>query len=201
MLEHLHLGDSNISVYQTAKQGNWCSGDSYFASYQNGFVTCALADGLGSGEEAMHASKLAMQEIEGNPHLELPELVNRCNEKMWGTRGVVLSILRIHIQDKVCEYINIGNITCNFYHPDGRMIRPVPKRGYLSGRKQNLRVQRWPYEKDMVFTMYSDGFPVDPLAKNSFCPNDTPEDIMIRISGLFKGVDDDATVMIGKVNI
>lgn len=198
MIEHLHLGETDISVYQTAKLGNWCSGDSFFGSYQNGFVTCALADGLGSGEEAMHASKLAMHTIEENPDLELLELVDRCNSRMAGTRGVVLSILRIHVSAKLCEYVNIGNITCNFYHPDGSMVRPVPKRGYLSGRKIKLRVQTWPYESGMVFTMFSDGFPADPLAKQSFCTEDTPEQIMDRVSDLFNGVDDDATVMIGK---
>lgn len=201
MIEHLHLGESDISVYQTAKQGNWCSGDSFFASFQKGFITCALADGLGSGEEAMYPSKLAMQIIEENPDLELLELIERCNNQMPGTRGVVLSILRIHISSKICEYVNVGNITCNFYYPDGSVVRPVPKRGYLSGRKMKLRVQTWPYESGMVFSMFSDGFSEDPLAKQSFCFEDTPEAIMSKISDRFDGVDDDATIMIGKAYI
>ncbi|PTL38570.1 phosphoserine phosphatase [Alkalicoccus saliphilus] len=201
MFDHLHLQDADVSIYQTAKQGNWCTGDGYYGVRADGYVLIAVADGLGSGEEAMHASKQAMEVIAEDHSLHLKTLMERCNEKMWGTRGAVLSILRIYIADKTCEYINVGNITCNFYHPDGKMIRPVPQRGYLSGRKQKLRVQTWPYEKGMVFSMYSDGFPQDPLANRVFDYEDTPEEIMDRISSLFEYVDDDATVMIGKAYV
>ncbi|MFC4736526.1 SpoIIE family protein phosphatase [Bacillus daqingensis] len=201
MIEHLHLDDSDISVYHTAKGNNWCSGDSFFGTSRDGTVTCALADGLGSGEEAMHASKLAMEVIESNPDEALERLIQLCNDRMWGTRGVVLSILRIDVQNRRCEYINMGNISCHFYHPDGDMIRPVPKRGYLSGRKVKLRTQSWEYRPGMVFTMYSDGFPQDPLSDRLFSANDTPEAIMDRLSDLFEHVDDDATVMIGKAYV
>ncbi|WP_147804465.1 SpoIIE family protein phosphatase [Alkalicoccus halolimnae] len=201
MFDHLHLEDAEISVFQSAKEGNWCNGDDYYGVKADGYVLIAVADGLGSGEEARTASHKAMEVIEQNHDLGLQSLLERCNEQMWGTRGVVISILRIYIEEKFCEYVNVGNITCNFYHPDGKMIRPVPKRGYLSGRKQKVRVQTWPYKEGMVFSMYSDGFPQDPLANRVFDKSDTPEEIMNRISDLFENVNDDATVMIGKAYV
>ncbi|CAM3921222.1 SpoIIE family protein phosphatase [Alkalicoccus chagannorensis] len=198
MIEHLHLGGSDISIFQTAKSGNWCTGDDYFATNHRGVITCALVDGLGSGEAAMEAAKTATSAVASRVDDELDDIVQACNSQMGGTRGVVLSILRIYPQERKCEYVNVGNINCHVYQKNGEVIHPVPNRGYLSGRRIKPRVERWTMEADMVFSMYSDGFPANPLTYPYFHYEETPENMMNRLVEDFQYLDDDASVMIGK---
>ena len=45
------------------------------------------------------------------------------------------------------------------YHtPTGKLIYPMPVTGYLSGRPQKFRTQRFPYEPNSKFLIHSDGF-------------------------------------------
>ncbi|PRO65891.1 SpoIIE family protein phosphatase [Alkalicoccus urumqiensis] len=199
MMEHLHLGKADVSVFHTAKGGNWCSGDDYFATAENGSITCAMADGLGSGEEAMEAASIAMTLVKEEASLPLEQLFHRINDAMSGTRGAVVSILRIYPEEEQCEYMNVGNITLHLHYPDGNVVRPVPKRGYLSGRPQRPVRQNWEFPKNTYFSMYSDGFAKNPLHRQLFSIHESPEEIMLRISREINHIDDDATFMVGRL--
>lgn len=199
MIEHQQLEKADISVYQVAKKGNWCSGDAFYTVRTNDYILCAVADGLGSGEEAMEAAAIAMNVIKEDHHLNLDTIMDHCNNVLWGTRGVVLTILKIDIHSNIIEYTNVGNIACTFYKPSGDMIRPLPSRGYLSGKRKAFKIQRIPYEKDMIFILYSDGLIFDPMYHTLFTKNETPERIIERVVSLMENSNDDTTILVGKV--
>ncbi|WP_416148594.1 PP2C family serine/threonine-protein phosphatase [Salipaludibacillus sp. HK11] len=200
MMEHQDLKEVDISIYHTAKQGNWCSGDAFYTVRTDSYVLCAVADGLGSGEGAMDASEAAMSVIKSAHDLDTETLMDRCNRVLGGTRGVVITILKFDFRSGIIEYTNVGNISCTFYKPSGEMYRPVPTRGYLSGKKNKYRTQQIPYEKDTIFLVYSDGLIFDPLYHSIFHKFETPRKMIDRLVDLMVDSNDDTTILVGKVN-
>ncbi|QKS70198.1 SpoIIE family protein phosphatase [Paenalkalicoccus suaedae] len=200
MIEHQHLREIDVSIYQTAKNGNWCSGDGYLTLRTDDFVLTAVADGLGSGEEAMHASSTVMKVIEENSEKDLLTLMDLCNNEMFGTRGVVLTILKFHFHERMIEYCNVGNIACVLYRSPGKVVRPLPSRGFLSGRKKKFFIQQFAYEKDMLFLLHSDGFKLLPVHHTLFSGVERPQEVLQKVLLMMDNPDDDTTVLVGKIN-
>ncbi|MBU9723808.1 MULTISPECIES: SpoIIE family protein phosphatase [Bacillaceae] len=201
MFEHQYLNGIKISAYKAAKKGNWCSGDSYFITRTDQYILCAVVDGLGSGEEAMEASTAVIDVIKTDHSRDVSELMEQCNRVLSQTRGAVLAILKINTDDKEVIYSNVGNIGCVFYCKSGQLNRPIPSRGYLSGRKLKIKVQRLPYEEEMAFVMYTDGFSFNPKFHSLFNGIDNPKDTMQQLVDEMEITNDDTTLLVGKIEV
>ena len=199
MIEHLQLDGIEVSTYNVAKKGNWCSGDSYFTYRSKDYFLCAMADGLGSGEKANTASVAAINFIKENHHLDVKTLMSKCNELMWQKRGAVLTIIKLNMDTQEIAYSNIGNISCVFYKPSGELYRPVPSRGYLSGRKQTIRVQNLKFENGMTFILHSDGLNFDPYYHSLFSRMSSPKYLLQELVDIMETSDDDTTIMVGRI--
>ncbi|MFA9556657.1 PP2C family serine/threonine-protein phosphatase [Evansella sp. AB-rgal1] len=199
MIENHHLNGAIVSTYQTAKKGNWCSGDSVFTVSTEEYVLIAVADGLGSGEEALEASSAAIEEIKSHHHLDVSTIMKMCNQVLTSKRGTVLGVLKIYLAEKEMEYCNVGNIGCIFYTPSGKLDRPIPSRGYLSGKKQVFRIQRTSFEKGMTFLLYSDGLKFSPSFHTHFVELSSPEVAISQLTDEMQDTNDDTTIVIGKI--
>ncbi|UCZ53691.1 SpoIIE family protein phosphatase [Bacillus shivajii] len=199
MIEHQKINGIEISTYHVAKKGNWCSGDAYFITRTDDYVICAVADGLGSGEEAMNASEATIEIIKENHDLDLQDLMKKCNEVLWHKRGAVLTILKIDLINEELVYSNVGNIGCIFYTPSGRLNRPVPNRGYMSGKKREFKIQRLNYEKGMGFILFSDGLIFNPQYHKIISRMDSPKYVLEHLIDHMEDSDDDTTILIGKI--
>ncbi|WP_370458040.1 SpoIIE family protein phosphatase [Thalassobacillus sp. CUG 92003] len=147
----------NVSVYQKPKKGNYFCGDSYFYKETDTTFTCALADGLGSGQLAMESSQAVMDTIEQNPKLDLEPLIKKCNDALSGKRGVVLGLLQVDLVNRTYSYSSIGNIGIIMVSDQGKKKRIIPLAGYLAGRPRKFRVIRGEIESGMMFLLFSDG--------------------------------------------
>ncbi|PYZ95467.1 phosphoserine phosphatase [Alteribacter lacisalsi] len=199
MIKHHQLDDMEVTSFHTAKKGNWCSGDAYYISSDDDYVICAVADGLGSGEEAMEASSAVIRCIEEHEDESVEELMARCNNVLLNTRGAVLTIIKLDIPSKEIVYSNIGNIGCIFYPPSGKLVRPIPSRGYMSGRRQKFKSQRIQYEKGTTFILYSDGLRFDPVFHAFMNGMPSTEKAMQQVIDSMTDQSDDTTILIGKV--
>ncbi|WP_096201986.1 PP2C family serine/threonine-protein phosphatase [Bacillus sp. FJAT-45350] len=146
-----------VAAYQQAKKGNDCNGDTYFFLETDQYFICAMADGLGSGEGAQCASAKAIETIENNHHLSVKEIVVLCNKALFQSRGAVLTVIKVDYEKRTVSYSNVGNITFILYPPCGKVVRPVPVRGFLSGKKVRVKEEIFPYISGSVILMYSDG--------------------------------------------
>ncbi|ADH98076.1 SpoIIE family protein phosphatase [Salisediminibacterium selenitireducens] len=200
MIEHQLMDEMDISVYQNAKKGNWCSGDAVYIVRTSDYILVAVTDGLGSGHEAQEASESVMAIIRADHDLPFRALLDRCNNAVWGTRGVVLSILKFDFHSQQVEYINVGNITCTFYYPDGKMYRPIPSRGYLSGRKHKAKPSNIPFEPGMGFIVYSDGLTFNPAYHALFDRHLTAQETLEMIVDLKVDSNDDVAIVLGHVH-
>lgn len=144
-------------IYQQSKNGNADSGDAYYIHSEEDYFICAIADGLGSGPIAKESADVIPEVLEEYHHESPDDLLLRCNKQMIHKRGAAVGIVKVYYAQKTLEYSCVGNIRLYILQSNGQMIYPLPVMGYLSGRPQSLRTQRYPYNTNDRFFLHSDG--------------------------------------------
>ncbi|MDZ5474572.1 PP2C family serine/threonine-protein phosphatase [Bacillus sp. 31A1R] len=154
-----YLNQKNIEAiaHQTTKQGNTLCGDSYFFAATDEYFICVLADGLGSGKYANEASSAVIEVVEQYQHEDVNSIMSRCNEVLFHKRGAAVAVFKVDFIKKEFVYSCVGNIRFFLYTKNGRLTYPLPVTGYLSGKPQKFHTQRYPYEGNSKFLVYSDG--------------------------------------------
>lgn len=145
-------------VYQEAKTGNLESGDTYYIDQKEDYLICAIADGLGNGPVAKESADIMPEILAKYPEESIDSLLIRCNELMLQKRGAAVAIVKVDFKLQTISYSCVGNIKFYMYQSEtDKMIYPLPVMGYLSGRKQKLHTQTYPYNKNDLFLLHSDG--------------------------------------------
>ncbi|UOE94369.1 PP2C family serine/threonine-protein phosphatase [Alkalihalobacillus sp. LMS39] len=188
-----------VAVYQQAKAGNYCCGDSYVMIETKQYFLCAIADGLGSGEGAWISSDEVMKMIKEFHHEPIEALMKRCNEALVGKRGAVLTVLKVDYEENLLHYSNVGNIGFIYYLQNGEVIRPIPTRGFLSGRKTTIKVERYPYKSGSAFLLYSDGMKLSSSKQLNTAMLQSPDEAADFIRENIENKADDLTVLIGQI--
>ncbi|WP_209125111.1 PP2C family serine/threonine-protein phosphatase [Alkalihalobacillus sp. BA299] len=188
-----------VSTYQQPKKGNTLCGDSYLVVESDDYVICAVSDGLGSGEPAHAASVTVMNVIKENHRKSVQMMVELCNEKLVAKRGVVLTIVKFDCRERTAYYSSIGNVGFLFYSPKGQMLRPIPNRGFLCGRKVGVKTECFPYEPGSVFVMYSDGVKLSGLKRENLIDLNSREKASHFIEKHVNTTDDDLAILIGQL--
>jgi len=106
-------------VAERQKQGESVSGDLHLVKPLETGVLLAVADGLGHGEAAKEAARLAMNVVEEHSHKSLVEILENCNRQLYGTRGVVMSLAVLNAFDNSMEWLGVGNV-------EGVLVRSAP---------------------------------------------------------------------------
>ncbi|OZI11159.1 phosphoserine phosphatase [Bacillaceae bacterium SAS-127] len=155
----IHYQSKQIEIYanQVAKNGNLLCGDSYFIYETTGYFICVLADGLGSGELANESADAVIATVVENHHEDVDELMRLSNEALQHKRGAAVAIMKVYLVRQAFEYSCVGNIRFYLYTETGKLTYPLPVRGFLSGRAQKYRTQRFAYESNCKFILHSDG--------------------------------------------
>ncbi|MBS4197256.1 PP2C family serine/threonine-protein phosphatase [Lederbergia citri] len=155
---HLKNEHSEAHAFQTAKDSNLINGDSFYLTLTDDYFLCILADGLGSGEYAHEASQAAVSVVKSNPEENVETLMDFCNKVLIRKRGAAVAILKVDFKQREFEYSCVGNIRFYLYTPAGKLTYPMPVTGYLSGKPQKYRTQKYTYEPNSKFLIHSDGF-------------------------------------------
>ncbi|WP_332698025.1 PP2C family serine/threonine-protein phosphatase [Halalkalibacter lacteus] len=187
-----------VAAFEQAKQGNSCCGDAHSVIHADDYTVCAVADGLGSGEQALDAALAAIGEIQRYHGLTVGQMVEACNDALHNKRGAVLTVLKIDYKKQEISYCNYGNIGFVMYLPDGKTIQPIPSRGYLSGKKTNFKSSSFPYMKGSSFLLYSDGVKKRP-AKDTLVQMTSPREASSYLFSNNELVSDDVTMLVGKL--
>jgi phosphoserine phosphatase RsbX len=93
--------------------GHRVSGDLEVVHYydQGGAALVAVIDGIGHGEQAAAAARLAADTLLANPQEPPGTLLSRCHTALRGTRGVVLSIASIDLKHALLSWLGVGNVS------------------------------------------------------------------------------------------
>lgn len=180
-----------------AKQGQTTSGDTYLVEeLPTARVLAAVIDGLGGGEEAARAARLAEAHYRQHADQSLQDLVRHSHTALHQTRGAVVGLLRLEAAEHAASYVGVGNI--GVYVHSRQSIKPISKNGILGYRLPTLLELHYTYDPGDVFILYSDGvsgqFALDAQIDIKQSPQQIAEQILARHGKLT----DDATVLVIK---
>jgi serine phosphatase RsbU (regulator of sigma subunit) len=119
------------------------SGDHHTVCPFPGGILIVVVDGLGHGEEAAVAARLAIATAEASPGQSLNQLFTQCNGALSATRGAVMSAMTIDIRAQTMVWAAIGNVDAALFRVDaeGRRKRHsiVMIGGVIGSRMLNIR--------------------------------------------------------------
>ena len=101
---------SEYGVATHAMPGQTASGDAYVAQPVPEGMLVAVLDGLGHGEEAATAARIATATLESCSHESVVSMLRRCHERLQGTRGVVMSLALLNETDETLTWVGVGNV-------------------------------------------------------------------------------------------
>ncbi|WP_216831437.1 PP2C family serine/threonine-protein phosphatase [Alkalihalobacterium elongatum] len=200
MIEFKRKQHVSVSAYQKPKEGNFLCGDSYVVVESEEYVICAVADGLGSGEEAHASSTTVVNVIKQHHHESVKRLVELCNNNLVSQRGVVLTVVKFDQREKKAHFGSVGNIGFLFYSSSGQIIRPMPRRGFLSGRRINVKTECFPFDPGSIFVIYSDGVHLSGIKHENLTDLRSQEEASRFIEKHVKANDDDMTLLVGQLH-
>lgn len=177
-----------------AKHGQSVSGDVYIVRQQSdGRLLAAVIDGLGGGEEAAHAARLAERVIAEHTDWPLQDLTRGMHAALHNTRGAVSGLLRLDPSACRASFVGVGNI--GIYAFSRQPIKPISKSGILGFRLPPLLELHYTYDSGDVFVLFSDGvsgrFGQDGQADFRQSPQRFAEQLL----GDYGKTSDDATVV------
>jgi hypothetical protein len=90
--------------------GQGKSGDHHLVCCNRTGILIAAIDGIGHGAEAASVSKTAATLLRTLSDEPIISLVQRCHEKLRGTRGVVMSLAFIDPEHGLMTWLGVGNV-------------------------------------------------------------------------------------------
>jgi len=119
-------------------------------------IRVMIADGLGHGEFAAHASAKAVEIFEKLPALELPALLERMHDGMRSTRGAAVAVAEIDLTRQLVSYAGVGNIAASIVtHETSESL--VSMNGTVGVQCRSYRQFTYAWPRDSTLIMMSDG--------------------------------------------
>jgi len=195
-------GTLEWGVAMLALPGQRASGDLHLVRQTTGGELVAVVDGLGHGEEAATAAKVAVATLERFADEPIPSLVQRCHEALIGTRGVVMSLVTIEPARGKMTWLGIGNV-------EGLLVRADPEersartalvtRGGIVGSRPDLagmRPQAMPVHRGDVLVLATDGIQSD--FGDAVTVRDSPQQVADLVLSRYGKGTDDALVLVAR---
>jgi serine/threonine protein phosphatase PrpC len=177
------------------KAGQSRSGDGYLVAELDGMCLVAVADGLGSGDEAAQAARLALATVGQYMWSNLSEVLQACHQALNRSRGAVMGLLRIKFESRQASYAGVGNVDMRSLSASG--FHPINAYGIVGSRFPVVRVFEGTYTPGDVFVLSTDGitrrFSLDKLPAVRGRP---PQDVADQIAAEYGTSADDVTVVV-----
>ena len=174
------------------------SGDLHVIQPFAGGVMAAVVDGLGHGEEAAAAAKIAVATLSKKPEESVLLLVRRCHHALKGTRGVVMSIASFSVADEAMTWLGIGNVEGALFRADARGApdrEPILLRGGVVGYElPPLRASVVPVSQGDTLFFATDG--IRPGFADGLALAESPQRLADRILAKYAKETDDALVLV-----
>ncbi len=172
------------------------NGDAYVIKEFGRKALMAVIDGLGHGENAYTVAQEAADYVQKNYTHDLPSIIEGCHQALHRTRGVVLGLVRVDLEEFKVRTAGVGNIGMRAKGKNS--VRSLSTAGIVGNTIKKLIVQEFPYARGDTIFLYSDGISdrFDPEALNlkEMEPQETAEAIARRY-----GKDhDDTTILVAR---
>ena len=160
----------------------------------------AAIDGVGHGDEAAAASKIAVTTLEMYSDESVLALLRRCHEELKKTRGVVLSLASYNVRESAMTWLGVGNV-------EGRLLRADPQAqprqeslllrgGVVGGQLPTLYASLVPVAPGDTLSFATDGVRSD--FSEGLTVSDAPQRTADRILAQYGKHTDDALVLVAR---
>ena len=114
-----------LGVASRPMPGERVSGDAFVVASRddNECGLVAVLDGLGHGQDAASAARLASDTLSRYGHQTVVSLVRQVHQALIGTRGVTMSMAEFNLMDDSMTWLSIGNVEGLLVRAD-RAARP-----------------------------------------------------------------------------
>jgi phosphoserine phosphatase RsbX len=177
------------------------SGDQHLISCNQDVVLIAAIDGIGHGEEAANAAKMAISVLKAGGREPIISLVEQCHEKLRSTRGVVMSLASIDMLHGLMTWLGVGNVQgvlMRANHKTGtRQEMILLRAGVVGSQLPPLQATVLPVARGDTIYFVTDGVRSD--FAESLSPLENPQRAADRILGQFHNGSDDALVLVARL--
>ncbi|MER8057927.1 MULTISPECIES: SpoIIE family protein phosphatase [unclassified Streptomyces] len=134
-------------------------GDAWECVRHAGLVTLLLADGLGHGPKAGHASGAAVTELRRAAQAPPQELLRRLHTALRPTRGAAIAVAQVDTAKGELTFAGVGNIGARLRTSRGwtsLVSHPGIVGAYFPA---SVPLRRAPWDRDSLLVLHSDGLP------------------------------------------
>ena len=187
-------------VATLALEGQAESGDLHFVKALPDGVLIAVVDGLGHGEEAAAAARLAVGALERYAEEPPLSLLQRCHVALKGSRGVVMSLARFDAPRGTMTWLGVGNVEGVLHHVDwsersGRASL-VTRGGIVGGEIPAVQAAMIPVNAGDTLVFATDGIASGFLSDVS--AREEPQRLADHLLARYGKGTDDALVLVAK---
>ncbi|HET6582132.1 MAG TPA: SpoIIE family protein phosphatase [Nannocystaceae bacterium] len=137
------------------------SGDLHVVQPFAGGALVAVIDGLGHGDEAALAARVAAERLREHATRPVLECIEICHEALRKTRGAVMSVASIDRDASIVRWAGIGNVEAVLVRASSSVTRPresLNTRGGVVGYQlPPMRVDELAIEPGDVLVLVTDG--------------------------------------------
>jgi serine/threonine protein phosphatase PrpC len=202
----LPLLHGSVALHTLAGQS--VSGDVHLVTPFPGGALVAVVDGLGHGEDAVTAAKLAIATLNEHAQESPLLLLQRCHGQLKGTRGAVMSLASFRAHDDLMTWVGVGDVEGVLLRgdADAKPAREsLPLRGGVVGYQlPPLRVTTLPVRRGDLLIFATDGvrssFTQEPLLRNPLIrlTQDGPQQLAEQVLARYGKATDDALVLVAR---
>ena len=146
----------DIGAICLAKAGETISGDNWSLFLEENRQLVAVADGLGHGPDAAHASNEAIRIFQENGKYGGPAILQTAHAALRSTRGAAMSIAEFDMHRRMILFAGVGNISGVIH--DGTSTRSmVSHNGTLGAAASKYQEFVYPWPKGGLVILHSDG--------------------------------------------
>ena len=138
------------------KTGETVCGDSWQVYYHADGAFALVVDGLGHGLQAGEASVAAIGAVDTRKQADVARFLEDMHFGVRHTRGAAAAIAEILPARGTMKFAGVGNISGAIWRP-GTIRHAVSLNGTLGHQARGFREYSYPWERDSVFVMHSDG--------------------------------------------
>ncbi|MEU6284300.1 ATP-binding SpoIIE family protein phosphatase [Streptomyces sp. NPDC047028] len=135
------------------------SGDAWSCVRVGTCLTLMLADGLGHGARAAHASSAAAHELRRAAHLPPAEILRRLHPELRPTRGAAVAVAQLDTDSGELQFAGVGNIGARLYTT--RSWEHLVSHPGIVGAQfpATVPVKLRPWRPGSLLVLHSDGLP------------------------------------------
>ncbi len=199
-MEKLRENALACGVATRAVRGEGTSGDQHLIQPSREGMLVAVVDGLGHGSEAAEAARTAVTTLKHHAGESVVSLIKRCQAKLVGTRGVVVSIASFNVVDSTMTWLGVGNVEGVLVHaktsrtPDKDFL--LLGRGVVGGQLPNLQAFVVPVVNGDTLAFATDG--VTSNFRDEINVSEPPQEIADRVLSGHGKDSDDALVLVAR---